>query len=1099
MENYFNGYYRFPTICQDRIIFVAEDDLWTVPTIGGIAQRLTANLGETSQPVFSPCGKWIAFTGREEGMSEIYLMPSTGGPAKRLTWQGSPCAAVTWKDNKIIYASLYASANSNWELFSIDLEGNQPERLPYGLARYISYGEKGNVLGRNTGDLARWKRYRGGTAGVLWIDKTGEGYYEKLEPVKSNLSYPLWIKDRIYFVADEDGIGNIYSCTPDGGDVKQHTFHQEFYARNLQSDGINIVYHAGADLFVYNVEKNTNTKLDIHYASPLIQKNRKFVNPVDYVDECELSPDGGKIMLNSRGKLFTMGCWEGSVMQAGKLQGVRYRCNTWFNDKKRMLTVSDEGGIEHLEIHNIEDKNDVKVVEHEDMGRILRIYASPAKDDFAIINNRLEIKIYRAETGEITLIDKGLHANIGGCDWSLDGSWFAYAIALTNRTQSIKIYSLEENLSRVVTNPILADDEPVFDPEGNFLYLVSARTFNPVYDHIHFDLSFTKPYKPYLITLRKDVLNPFIKQVKPYEDEEDEDKDDKDKKEGHTEEKTEDKKDEKVKEEVKKVVIDFDSILDRIIAFPVDEGNYGNLAAVEDRVFYMSYPVEGALTHDDADEPHSNYTLKVYDFETLEDHTFLHDINGYSLSRDKKALLVGFEHKLRVVSPHKGAEEELPKEEKPSRKSGWINLNRIKVSIDPTSEWKQMFSEAWRLQKEYFWNEDMSGIDWQKIHDRYFPLVERVASRLEFSDLAWEMQGELGTSHCYEFGGNYKSRPVYRIGQLCADFVYDSEKNAYRIKDIAKGDVWNYQSPLRMPGCNIVQDSLLYAINGEYLSKEISPEKLLVNQANMEIELTVSDPDGENRRKINLKTIKSDSDVRYRDWVEKNREYVHQKTDGKVGYVHIPDMGAYGYAEFHRYFLTELEHDGLIVDVRFNGGGHVSALILEKLARKRIGYDLTRWFGSEPYPGDSVAGPIIALTNELAGSDGDIFSHSFKLMKLGKLVGKRTWGGVIGIWPRNWLVDGTVTTQPEFSFWFKDVGWGVENYGTDPDIEVDIAPHDYAAGKDPQLDRTIEEILKDIIENPPLKPDFSQKPNLKLPYKRKVSGARCWVSVACRG
>jgi len=375
----------------------------------------------------------------------------------------------------------------------------------------------------------------------------------------------------------------------------------------------------------------------------------------------------------------------------------------------------------------------------------------------------------------------------------------------------------------------------------------------------------------------------------------------------------------------------------------------------------------------------------------------------------------------------------------------------------------------------------MSGINWKKIFNRYDKLIDRVGTKSEFSDLVWEMQGELGTSHAYEFGGDYRPTRPYRLGCLGADFKLHSK--GYEIINIIKGDTWtdSFKPPLLRPGLKIKKGMVITHINARKLSKKYSPNHALVNKSSTEVVLKVLNLKTNKSESVNVQTIASEQALRYRDWVEANRNYVHKKTKNKVGYIHIPDMGPQGFAEFHRYFLTELDYDGLVIDVRFNGGGHVSPLILSKLARKRIGYDLTRWMGEEPYPGESVAGPMIALTNENAGSDGDIFSHSFKLMGLGKLIGRRTWGGVIGIWPRNALVDGTLTTQPEFSFWFKDVGWSVENYGTDVDLEVNNLPKEYRKNIDTQLDKAIDLVQKEVKKAKLVKPDFKNKPNLKLP------------------
>ncbi|MCD4651050.1 MAG: PDZ domain-containing protein, partial [Candidatus Cloacimonetes bacterium] len=378
----------------------------------------------------------------------------------------------------------------------------------------------------------------------------------------------------------------------------------------------------------------------------------------------------------------------------------------------------------------------------------------------------------------------------------------------------------------------------------------------------------------------------------------------------------------------------------------------------------------------------------------------------------------------------------------------------------------------------------MSKIDWKRIYKRYYPLLDRLGSRSEYSDLIWEMQGELGTSHCYEFGGDYRPHGSFSMGKLGCTYKSAPSGKYWIIEKILYGDATdtNETSPLLRAGAGISEGTHLIAINGELVNAEKHPRELLLNLGGQEITLTVRESGKRKTRDVAVKTLKLEGKLLYRNWVENNRRYVHEKGKGKIGYVHIPDMGKRGYAEFHRYWLVENRYDALIVDVRYNGGGHVSQLLLEKLARRTIGYDITRWSKTpETYPSDTVAGPIVAVTNEYAGSDGDIFSHSFKLMKIGKLIGKRTWGGVIGINGQYSFADGSMTTQPEYSFWFKDVGWGVENYGTDPDIEVDMTPQDYVARRDPQLDKALSVVLNEMKKNPVVKPKFDKRPNLSLP------------------
>ncbi len=1060
MANQIQGYYRYPTIHNNTVVFVSEDDLWSVEASGGLAQRLTANLGEVTNPFFSPDGKWIAFVGREEGHSEVYIMPSVGGVAKRLTYLGSDLIVVGWRESEIVFATNYAQPFVRaFELYTVDINGNTLRKLPFGLARNISFGKKGIVIGRNTGDPARWKRYRGGTAGEIWIDEKGSGNFHKLVDLKGNLANPMWIGERVYFISDHEGVGNIYSCLPNGEDVRKHTNHEEFYARNASTDGHRIVYHAGADIYIFDPENGKNFKVQVVYRSPVIQRSRKFVDAEKYLEDYSLSQEGKSLAIVTRGKSFTFYNWEGPVIRQNFDNGVRHRLSRWLSDQKRIVLVSDEGGEDHLEIHWVDGTKEPERLVGLDIGRPYEMKVSPQKDEVILSNHKNELIWVNLKKRKVKKIDRNEYDLIKGFDWSPDGRWVAYSMNVSRLLSVIKIYDTQSGEIQKVTKPVLRDVAPVFDPQGRYLYFLSHRIFNPIYDNMQFDFGFPKGMKPYLITLKKDLKSPFISQPE------------------NQEKSSEKEKDEKKEKKELKVEIDFDGIAERLIPFPVDEGIYTSIAATKNKIFYTLYPIEGVKDINWlAKEAPAKAILKVFDLEKREESSFMDGITSFKLSGDGEYLVIRVGNRLRVVKT-KINPKDLPKEDKPSRKTGWIALSRVKVLVDPLNEWRQMFREAWRLQRDYYWIENMAGIDWKGVFDKYYPLVDRVASRSEFSDLLWEVQGELGTSHAYELGGDYRPKPEYKIGFLGADFSYDSKRDAYVITHIVNGDVWDdrYAPPLKQPGVNVKEGMYLLAINGQRLSKTLSPEKALVNMIDQEVQLTVAE--GPNTTRIvTVKTVPREFPLRYREWVERNREYVHDLTKGKVGYVHIPDMMADGYAEFHRYFLAELEHEGLIVDVRFNRGGAISQLLLGKLARKRIGYDLTRWMGPQPYPTEAPYGPVIALTNEYAGSDGDIFSHSFKLMKLGKLFGRRTWGGVIGIWPRNWLVDGTITTQPEFSFWFKDVGWGVENYGTDPDVEVDITPQDYAEGKDPQLDKAIEEVLKEIRETPPLKPDFSNIP-----------------------
>ena len=1077
------GYYQQPAIHGERVVFVCEDDLWEVPAAGGVAQRLTASLGTVTYPCFSPDGRSIAFAATEEGLAEAYVMPSAGGPARRLTWLGTGLRVVGWEGADIIVSSNAALPfrHPAW-LWRVPTGGAPAERLPLGPAsRFAREGEL-TLLGRNNGDPARWKRYRGGTAGEILVDRDGSGSFDRLVRLKGNLADPMILGGRVWFLSDHEGVGNLYSCAPDGSGLSRHTAHADFYARNASTDGRRIVYQCGADIWLFDPASGESGPIAITFASPRAQRARRFEKTEDYVESFDPSPDAARIALSARGKLFSMGSWDGPVIQAGD-PAVRYRLPR-HQGAGRQLVATDPRGEAQLEILPIDGASPGRRIETPDLGRATAIELSPTSDTALVVNHRNQLVLVQLTSGTTRVLDQDPHRMIGQVGYSPDGRWAAWGSSINARQSVIKLCRIATGEVRAVTRPVLADFDPSWDPEGRYLYFLSSRVFSPVYAQIGSELSFPEAVRPYLITLRRDTPSPFRPEPEGFGEKE---------KRPKTEESlttasadgtttvtvtsrpVADEDDDDTTA-AKRVRIDFEGIEDRVEPIPVEAGIYDRTGAHGDRVYYIFRPAGSSFNARwDDPGPEGGRELRYYDLKAREQKTLAPGVNDFRFSANGAALALRLGRRVRVIPA--GAEK-LPEDGAPARKSGWIDLARPRLEVEPPAEWRQMLDEAWRLQRDYFWNETMSGVEWREILERYRPLVDRVATRRELADLLWEMQGELGTSHCYEMGGDYRDSPLWGPGFLGADIRWDAAAGAWRIGRIIRGDTWGEEEPppLIGPGIDVTTGSLLLAVNARPLDRETPPGRLLVNQAGAEVQLTVAGPDGGDTRTLRVKTLGGEGILRYRDWVEANRRRVHDATGGRVGYIHVPDMMSRGYAEFHRGFLAELDRDGLIVDVRYNGGGHVSQLLLAKLALERVAYVKTRWMGVQPYPDDAPMGPMVCITNENAGSDGDIFSHNFKLMGLGPLIGRRTWGGVIGIWPRNSLVDGTTTTQPEFSFWFKDVGWGVENYGTDPDIEVDILPQDWAAGRDPQLERGLAEVLKIIEESPGLRPDFAPAP-----------------------
>jgi len=1018
-----HGYYRQPTIHGGTVAFICEDDLWCVAASGGIARRLTANPGQIYFPSFSPDGRWIAFTGRDDGPTEVYVIEADGGPARRLTWLGASCQVAGWRPGgrEILFASDWRQPFlKEIELHAVPREGGLVTPLGLGPSRSIAYQPDGPgvVLGRNSGDPARWKRYRGGTAGSLWIDRNGSGQFSRLIQVRGNLAGPMWIDRRVYFLSDHEGYGNLYSCTPTGRDLRRHTDHEDFYVRFPSTDGRRIVYHAGADLFIYDPSEGATRPIDIRLQSPRPQRNRKFVSATKHLEGFDLHPAGHSLISSNRGGLYTMGLWSGAPRRFGQISSARYRLGTWLADGNRVAALTDETGEEALLVLSTSDetmspeparrkgrgraaRESFTGLIQGDFGRAIDLAIPPAGPDrIALANQRQEIILVDLETQKSRVLDRSPYNRIQGMSFSPDGRWLAYGYPASSRTVCLRVVDLANGQSRDITRPDFSDYAPCFDPEGRYIYFLSLRTFDPVYDKLYFDLGFPRGARPYLVTLRPDVYSPFSAAHRqprapgagPGADSGDSEKNG-DKQAESDETRPEKDATERGRKRVVEVTIDFDGIEDRVVPFPVPEGIYDSIRASKNRVFFTSWPVEGSIDQNwyPGAEPPAKAVLQAYSFDDEKTETVSDRVTSFTLSLNGKTLGIRAGNRIRMVAASHKADGK-PVKDEPGRESGWVDLERLRASVIPIEEWRQMFREAWRLQRDQFWTPDMSGLDWQGVFERYYPLVDRVSTRSEFSDLLWELQGELGTSHCYELGGDYRPDPAWHQGHLGADLEFQRRSGTWRVQRIPRGDSWDERrfSPLQAPGVGVREGDEILEVAGFPVGADRSPYECLVHQAGREVPLKVRSRArgrrgagaAETVRTVVVKTLREETSLRYRDWVESNREWVHRESDGRVGYVHLPNMGPQGYAEFHRYFLSELNRPGLIVDVRYNGGGHVSQLILEKLLRKRIGYDANRWGMPESYPSDAPMGPMIALTNEYAGSDGDIFSHGFKLFGL---------------------------------------------------------------------------------------------------------------------
>ncbi|WP_062216651.1 S41 family peptidase [Streptomyces sp. NBRC 109706] len=1044
-----SGYPRFPAPHAGGTVFTCEDDLWSVPVEGGLAVRLTAGRGEATRARVSPDGASIAFTGTEDGPTEVHVMPTAGGPARRLTFQGARCATLGWhpRTGEIVYASTAGlPVGFGQRIFAVDPEGGRP-RLLGGPAETVAYGPDGRVvLGRNTGDPARWKRYRGGCAGELWIAEDETATPRRLVDLPGNLAAPCWVGDRVYFLSDHEGVAQVYSCRADGTELARHTDHQDYYARQLAGDGQRLVYQAGARLWRLTPGGEPPEPLDITVPSPRSRAERRFVSAGEYLDGARLSPDGAALAVASRGRAFTLAPFSGPVRRHGRASGVRYRQLDWLADGGRLVAVaSDERPTERLVLLSAGGGETECPLVEGDLGVVTELTAAPSGGWVAFATNRQQLWVVDADADEPTalLVDSSPADRLCELVWSPDGRWLAYTHPDGPHRSTIRIAETGRWEPCPVTEPVLRDSSPSFDPGGRFLYFLGQREPQADYDQVRFDLGFPFGTRAFVVPLRAGDADPFDGDLPESEPSE-----------GGT-------GGAEGSAAGVRVRIDLPGITERAVQLPVPEGRYAGVVGAPGGVLLLTAPLTPPGTERVEGMPEGTVTLVTWSgAEVTED--WLGPLDDLVASPGGDVLLYRSASRLRVVPVETAAQlaaEHPQLDAPPGARTGWVDLDRVRVPLNPAGEWRQMFREAWRLQRESFWDAGMAGVDWDAMWRRYAPLAERIGCRSELSDLIWELQGELGTSHAYEQGGEYHGRNSHAQGFLGVDWDADAGEGAWRIAGVLRGAPWNPKatSPCRRPGVDVRPGDLVTAVDGQPVGPG-GPGELLVGQAGREVELTLR-RGAEPERRVAVVAAASEDRARYLDWVAGNRSLVRALSDDRLGYLHVADMLATGYGDFVRQFLGELDHEGLLVDVRYNTGGHVSPLLLDLLARRGGGEQRGRRTGRTRHPAEASTGALALLVNEHTGSDGEIFAHGFRRLGLGPLVGHRTWGGVVATWPRHVLVDGTVTTQPEFRFYLDGVGDRLENRGVEPDVPAHQPPRLGHPGEDVQLRAGVEVLL----------------------------------------
>ncbi len=1093
------GFFRFPDINGEWIAFTSEGDLWKVKLSGGAAVRLTTATGEERFPKFSPDGQWIAFSGQTDGQDDIFVIPSSGGEPLRLTYHPDRDQVEGWdKKGNIIFRSMRESPHYFYKLFRIQKEGGFPVSIGLEKAAHITFEPNGSRVAFNTVALEfrTWKRYQGGWAEDIYVGDIAKVDFKKVTELgvlrewQGNYSMPMWHTDgRIYFQSDRSGRGNIWSMTPDASDIKQHTFHKDFDARFPALGGKTIVYQLGMDVWTLDLASGKTQKVDIALPTDRLQAQSKFVDPKQFIQDFELTPDGKRLLLCSRGELFTAPTkGEGLVRQLTYTSGIREKFPHVSPDGKFIAAFSDATGEEKLYLYPA-DGGEAKLLGTDSRGWHFGPIWSPDGKTIAFSNEECELILMDAITGKTLVADKSSW-EIRDYSWSADSRFVAYSSPTDNYNSIVKIYDTSDKKAHDVTVDYTNSYNPKFTDDGKFLVFLSDKEANPRLDGMEMTYILQERTRPYIVALKEGTAFPFAASADPALDDDEEGKGDK-----HNEKSEKDLKgkagknkkdivgDEEKKEPVK-VEIDFASITSRIAPFPVQAANYGGLSTSGDKVFYLTFESHGMLgegDYDDDEDGPKGMKLIRFDLKKKKTKMVADGIDGYDISRDGKRIVTVKDGQFTMMGIDEeggghGGPEGGPEHEKNDKN---VDLSEWDLRVDQRPEWKQMFFEAWRLQRDFFWDPNLHQVDWIAVREQYGPLAARISTRDELNDLIGEMFGELNCSHTYVGGGDQR-RPERRSTGLLGVDVSRDPSGFYKIERVIVGRPWqkDTSSPLAAPGIDGKKGEFIVAINGRATNSVADYQELLLNKADDIVSVKLnSKPSLDGAREVIIKPLGSERSLRYWDWADNRRGYVDEKSGGKLGYIHLTDMGGAGLSQFTQAYLPQHNKEGLVMDVRYNGGGFVAEMILSHLNRGMFAMGMARHGLRYRHPSTAFHGHMAAICNGETGSDGETFTEGFRRLGLGPIIGMRTWGGWVGIRSDKPLMDGGGLTQPEFTGWGVDDGkWMIEGWGTDPDFVVEDDPASLILGKDLSLDYTIKYLLEKIANEPKIIPPMPPFP-----------------------
>ncbi len=1033
---------RYPDIHDNTVVFVYGGDIWSAPVNGGVAQRLTINDGQEVFPRFSPDGSLIAFTGQYDGNADVYVMNRNGGDITRLTFHPGYDRVIGWDrtKNKIMFISGRSHFRFT-KLYLISPDGTGLEEVILHNVANASFSPDGKMIAYNriSRENRTWKRYRGGTAQEIYLYDLTSNTEKDLTSFRGTDRFPMWIGDKIFFTSDRDRRLNIYSVDPAGGAITQLTHHSDYDVRFPSTDGRRIVYELCGSLHVYDTGTGSDSNINVTIKTDAPEVRPTWIDVGREVQEFSVGPDGRRALIVARGEVFSVPKENGPTRNLSQNCGARDREAVWSPDGTKVAFISDASGEYQIYLTDPKGGSDPVRLTNFTKGYPKNLRWSPDSKKLAWSDETLTLYYMDVATKKIVKVDKADYEHIDidmeekpiyDHTWSPDSRYIAYSKMEADLVTKVFIYSLAEKKSRCISGELYNDFHPAFSRDGRYLFFVSNRRFSPTLGDFEWEMVYKKTSGIYALRLQKDTP-PFL----PLKSDE---------------VMTQDKKDLGPAGD-----IDFDGIQERVQALPLPRGNYRRLAAGPASLYYLN-----------ADEGDFNRfkfrdlgprNLCAYSFDSRQGETVIENVTAYDLSADGSSIAYRRGSKIGIIA---AAARKSPGAD--------LNLGELKIYLDPRKEWSQIFWEAWRLERDFYYTPAMHGLDWKAVGRKYGSLLPYACCRQDLGYLIGEMIGELNTSHTYVFGGDTRrNAKQVNIGMLGADYKVDTKNNLYQFARILTAPDWSRSVWPPLADKNVKEGNHLLAVNGEKVTADRNIYSYFENLAGTQVTLTINDkPTAEGAHVIKVQPLSGENTLRYRDWVEINRKIVEKASGGKIGYLHFPDTYLGSATEFPAYFFSQARKEGLIIDGRFNGGGLDPVIFLERLNQKPHSYWTRRYSHDQTSPFYGIRAHMACLTNRQAGSGGDEFPFEFQQFGMGPVIGTRTWGGLVGVSMFMQLIDGGGLTAPDYRIYMEDGRWVVENEGVTPDIEIDLQPAEMARGYDAQLHKAIDVLIKQIKEDP---------------------------------